>query len=187
MNAIPLFWIAAPGAGELFITWRDLEGDDLQMPLEKMNPGKLDTDQWVATAEAMGAKYIVFVAKHVGGFCMWRTETTDYSIASTSWRSGKGDVLKDLAESCRKRGMKLGVYLSPCDRKHGASMGGKCPTSFRAGVGEIGDPGTQGTVQQRGFLRTRDRPGRAPHRQHDHATPSHSPLLSSPGKLYASL
>jgi alpha-L-fucosidase len=79
-------------------TWRDLEGDDLQMPLEKMNPEQLDTDQWVTTAEAMGAKYIVFVAKHVGGFCMWRTETTDYSIASTSWRGGKGDVLKDLAD-----------------------------------------------------------------------------------------
>jgi alpha-L-fucosidase len=109
-------------------TWRDLDGDDLQLPLEKMNPEKLDTDQWVATAEAMGAKYIVFVAKHVGGFCMWRTDTTDYGIASTPWRGGKGEVLKELAESCRKRGMKLGVYLSPCDRKHGASVGGRCPT-----------------------------------------------------------
>ncbi len=107
-------------------TWTDSEGDDLSLPLAKMNPAKLDTDQWVSAAEAMGAKYIVFVAKHVGGFCMWQTDTTDYSVKSIPWRNGKGDVLGDLAASCRKRGMKLGVYLSPCDRKHGAGVGGKC-------------------------------------------------------------
>ena len=107
-------------------TWTDREGDDLTLPLEKMNPSELDTEQWVAAAEAMGAKYIVFVAKHVGGFCMWQTETTDYSVKSIPWRGGKGDVLGDLAASCRKRGMKLGVYLSPCDRKHGAGVGGRC-------------------------------------------------------------
>jgi len=109
-------------------TWTDREGDDLSLPLAKMNPEKLDTDQWVAAAEAMGAKYLVFVAKHVGGFCMWQTETTDYSVKSIPWRGGKGDVLADLSASCRKRGMKLGVYLSPCDRKHGAGVGGRCKT-----------------------------------------------------------
>ena len=80
------------------------------------------------SAEAMGAKYIIFVAKHVGGFCMWQTETTDYGVRNIPWRGGKGDVLGDLAESCRKRGMKLGVYLSPYDRKQGAGSGGRCRT-----------------------------------------------------------
>jgi len=107
-------------------TWTDREYDDLSLPLEKMNPAKLDTDQWAAAAEALGAKYVVFVAKHVGGFCMWQTETTDYSVKSIPWRGGKGDVLADLAQSCRNRGIKLGVYLSPCDRKHGADVGGRC-------------------------------------------------------------
>jgi alpha-L-fucosidase len=107
-------------------TWLNQEYDDLSLPLEKMDLSKLDTDQWAAAAEAMGAKYIVFVAKHVGGFCMWQTETTDYGVKSLSWRDGKGDVLADLATSCRKRGIKLGVYLSPCDRKHGAGVGGRC-------------------------------------------------------------
>ena len=109
-------------------TWTDKEGDDLSLPLEKFNPAKLDTDQWVAAAEAMGAKYIVFVAKHVGGFCMWQTDTTDYGVRNTPWRGGKGDVLADLSVSCRKRGIALGVYLSPCDRKHGAGVGGRCAT-----------------------------------------------------------
>ena len=107
-------------------TWSDSEGDDLSVPLEKIKPDKLNTDQWVSVAQSMGARYIVFVAKHVGGFCMWQTDTTDYGIRNTPWRGGKGDVLKDLSESCRKKGLKLGVYLSPCDRKHGAGVGGKC-------------------------------------------------------------
>ena len=106
-------------------TYTDLEYDDLSLPLEKFNPEKLDTEQWVAAAEALGARYIVFVAKHAGGFCLWQTETTDYSVKSTPWRGGKGDILVDLAQSCRKRGIKLGVYVSPADRKHGAGLGGK--------------------------------------------------------------
>ena len=65
-------------------TWQDKELDDLSTPLSQINPKLLDTDQWAATAIDLGAKYIVFVAKHVGGFCMWQTDTTDYSIRKTS-------------------------------------------------------------------------------------------------------
>ena len=109
-------------------TFTDQEYDDLSLPLTEFNPARLDTDQWVAAADGMGAKYIVFVAKHAGGFCMWPTETTDYSVKNTPWRGGTGDVLRDLSKSCRKRGMKLGVYVSPCDRKQGAEGGGRCST-----------------------------------------------------------
>ena len=109
-------------------TWQNQEYDDLSTPLEEINPSQLDTDQWASVAEALGARYIVFVAKHTGGFCWWQTETTDYSVRNTPWRDGQGDVLHDLAASCRKHGLKLGVYLSPADRKHGAEVGGKCKT-----------------------------------------------------------
>ncbi len=109
-------------------TWQDQEYDDLSTPLAKINPAQLDTDQWVRVAESMGAKYIIFVAKHVGGFCWWQTETTDYSVKSIPWRNGKADVTAMLAESCRRHGMKLGVYISPADRKHGADVGGRCKT-----------------------------------------------------------
>jgi alpha-L-fucosidase len=107
-------------------TWQDREYDDLSTPLSSINPEKLDTDQWVDTAARMGARYIVFVAKHVGGFCMWQTSTTEYSIRNTAWRGGRGDVVADLAASCKKRGIRLGLYLSPHDVKHGAGLGGKC-------------------------------------------------------------
>ena len=110
-------------------TWQDREYDDLSTPVSAINPERLDTDQWADTAVKMGARYIVFVAKHVGGFCMWRTRTTDYGIHNTPWRGGKGDVVADLANSCRKRGVHLGIYLSPQDTRHGAGTGGRCRTA----------------------------------------------------------
>ena len=109
-------------------TWQDREYDDLLTPLSAINPTQLDTDQWAECARGLGAKYIVAVAKHAGGFCMWQTETTAYGIRNTPWRGGKGDVLADLSRSCRQQGLRLGVYLSPQDGKFGAGTGGRCKT-----------------------------------------------------------
>ncbi len=106
-------------------TWQDKEGDDLSTPLSEINAG-FDTDNWAECAVNLGAKYIVFVAKHEGGFCMWQTQTTEYSICNTPWKDGKGDVLADLSASCKKHGLRLGVYLSPRDRNFGAGLGGVC-------------------------------------------------------------
>ncbi|MDR2643009.1 MAG: alpha-L-fucosidase [Planctomycetaceae bacterium] len=106
-------------------TWQNHEYDDLSTPLEKINPEKLDVNQWIDAAEAFDAKMILFVAKHTGGFCWWQTETTDYSIKNTPYKNGKGDVLDELAKACFKRGMKLGLYISPQDIKNGVGVGGK--------------------------------------------------------------
>jgi len=113
---------------EMFIhfapnTWQNREYDDHSTPLEKINPTQLDTDQWCKVARSFGAKQIVFVAKHVGGFCMWQTETTDYSIKNTPYRNGQGDVMAELAGSCKKYGLKLGVYVYPGDAQWGADIG----------------------------------------------------------------
>ena len=105
--------------------------DSLKTPLSAINPHRLDTEQWVDVAEAMGARYIVLVAKHVGGFCLWQTQTTDYGIRATPWRHGHGDIVQDLATSCRRRGLRLGVYLSPRDDHFGARTGGICATPER--------------------------------------------------------
>jgi len=104
-------------------TWQGREYDDHSTPLSQINPTRLDTDQWCHAAQLWGAKQILFVAKHTGGFCWWQTETTQYGIKETPWKGGKGDVLADLAASCRKQGLNLGVYVYPGDDTWGAPMG----------------------------------------------------------------
>ncbi len=108
-------------------TWQDREYDDRTTPLSAIN-SDIDTDQWVAVAESLGARYIVLVAKHAGGFCLWQTDTTDYGIRGTPWRGGRGDVMADLGASCARRGLGLGVYLSPRDDTFGAGQAGRCAT-----------------------------------------------------------
>jgi alpha-L-fucosidase len=113
---------------EMFIhfapnTWQNREYDDHSTPLNQINPTQLDTDQWCEVAQSFGAKQIVFVAKHVGGFCMWQTDTTDYSIKNTPYKNGQGDVMGELAQSCQKYGLKLGVYVYPGDAQWGAAIG----------------------------------------------------------------
>lgn len=105
-------------------TWQGSAYDNHSTPLSNINPAKLDVNQWIDVAESWGARMIIFVAKHVGGFCWWQTETTDYSIKSTPYKNGKGDVLAELSEACRNRGMKLGVYIYPGDESFGAYLGG---------------------------------------------------------------
>lgn len=108
-------------------TWQNREYDDLSTPLSEINPD-IDTDNWAQCAVNLGARYIVFVAKHAGGFCMWQTATTPYSIGHTPWQGGHGDVLRNVAASCRKYGLRLGVYISPRDAYLGAGDGGVCKT-----------------------------------------------------------
>ena len=75
-------------------------------------PTELDTDQWIAVAKAAGANYAVLVAKHCSGFSLWPTEAHAYSVKSTPWRDGKGDIVADFFASCKKYDLKPGLYCS---------------------------------------------------------------------------
>jgi alpha-L-fucosidase len=81
------------------------------------NPGEtLDTDQWCRVAKAAGMRLMLITVKHHDGFCTWQTRYNErFSVRGIPWREGKGDVLRELAESCKRHGLKLGVYLSPAD------------------------------------------------------------------------
>jgi alpha-L-fucosidase len=104
-------------------TWQGREYDNHSTDLTRINPTDLNTDQWCQVAKSWDAKLILFVAKHTGGFCWWQTNTSDYGIKNTPWKNGKGDVLKELAESCKKYGLDLGIYVYPGDETWGAGIG----------------------------------------------------------------
>lgn len=76
------------------------------------NPTELNTDQWLDAAQKLGAKYAVLVAKHCSGFSLWPTEAHDYSIKQSPWKDGKGDIVADFIASCKKYGIKPGIYAS---------------------------------------------------------------------------
>jgi alpha-L-fucosidase len=76
------------------------------------NPQQLDTDQWIRAAKAAGAKYAVLVAKHCSGFSLWPTKAHGYSVKKSPWKNGEGDLVKDFVASCKKYGLKPGIYAS---------------------------------------------------------------------------
>ncbi len=92
------------------------EWSDGSLPASGFIPTALDCRQWLATAKAAGAAYAVLTAKHHDGFCLWPTATTAYSVASSPWRDGAGDMVAEFVAACREVGIAPGLYLSPWDR-----------------------------------------------------------------------
>ena len=101
------------------------------------NPTNLDCEQWVQALKEGGFKMAILTAKHHDGFCLWQTETTEYSVKSSPWREGKGDVVRELSEACRKYGLKFGIYLSPWDRN--APSYGDSPAYNRLFIAQLSE------------------------------------------------
>jgi alpha-L-fucosidase len=97
-------------------TFLDREWGDGTASPKIFNPTQFNPDQWMRAIKASGAKYVVMVAKHHDGFCLWPTDQTDYSIKASPWKNGKGDIVGEVARAARANGLKFGIYLSPWDR-----------------------------------------------------------------------
>lgn len=118
-------------------TFTDLEWGMGNESPSLFNPLQANPDQWANVIQKTGCKGIILTCKHHDGFCLWPSKYTEHSVKNSPYKNGKGDIVKELSEACKKYGLKFGVYLSPWDRNHAKYGYPEYITYYRNQLGEL--------------------------------------------------
>lgn len=118
-------------------TFNDLEWGFGDTPAKTFNPTNLNIDQWIETIKAAGLKAVILTAKHHDGFCLWPSKYNEYNIKNSLWKDGKGDMVRELIEACKRHNLKVGLYLSPWDRNHAEYGNEKYQEYFQNQISEL--------------------------------------------------
>ncbi len=111
-------------------------GDGTEDP-KLFQPTSFNPRQWARVLKETGFRMIILTAKHHDGFCLWPTRTTDYSVKSSPWRKGQGDVVLEVAKACREEGLDFGIYISPWDRREKSYGTARYNEFFRSQLKEL--------------------------------------------------
>jgi alpha-L-fucosidase len=118
-------------------TFTDLEWGYGNESPALFNPSAFDADQIAEAAQAAGMRGLVLTCKHHDGFCLWPSRYTEHSVVNSPWRSGRGDVVREVSDACARNGLKFGVYLSPWDRNHAQYSRPEYLTYYRSQLCEL--------------------------------------------------
>jgi alpha-L-fucosidase len=104
------------GLGEWIMNRLQIPVNDYETLTGQFNPVKFNADEWVQLAQDAGMKYIVITSKHHDGFALWKSKASTYNVVDRT--PFKRDILKELADACARRGMRLGFYYSQAQDWH---------------------------------------------------------------------
>ncbi|KXX71094.1 alpha-L-fucosidase [Flammeovirga sp. SJP92] len=104
------------GGAEWVMDKLDMTIEEYEKYPRSFNPVDFNAEKWVSLAKNAGMKYIVLTSKHHDGFCLWDSKVTDYDIMDTS--PFKRDIIREMAEECKKQGIVFCLYHSITDWHH---------------------------------------------------------------------